>query len=235
MVTFQAVVLKFGTNSLVKGNGQKLNYGTVENIARNSSLLLDAKVTPVLVISGALASGMERENLDCRPDELPERRRLAAVGSLNFWTTFSEAFAAYGLATAYVPVTLANLEREAPYMGSFAAYCANNRTVTLWNCNDAILNPEQMADNDPLAAGLATQLQADLYIFTDQGIMGTGGAASKQKASEIVANYNLRQHSEAEFRQRNKPIHLRFVGIDDLESVCLGVCKNSYALLRGDI
>ena len=76
--TARRAVVKVGSNVLTAENG--LNLKTMRSIARQICKLVDDELEVILVSSGAMASGVRKIGLAKRPDELPKRQAVAAIG-----------------------------------------------------------------------------------------------------------------------------------------------------------
>ncbi|MEK6967383.1 MAG: hypothetical protein AABX51_02010 [Nanoarchaeota archaeon] len=188
------IVLKFGTNSLTKGTGNTLNMATLASIARFTDYLYTEGKKPLIVTSGAVASGMELYGLTERPTDPTELQDLSAEGFRELWNAYANAFSQYGINTVYLPVTSHSFRthEEITNIRQIIERSWQNKRITLWNTNDALTNEELVkkaqisggySDNDPLAKDLAICILADgLAFFTDEGIHGTGGGYSKKTA-----------------------------------------------------
>ena len=72
------VVVKVGSNVLTQEHG--LNLTAVRSISRQICRLIDSGIEVILVSSGAMASGLRKIGLASRPEEIPKRQAIAAVG-----------------------------------------------------------------------------------------------------------------------------------------------------------
>ncbi|MBU0699209.1 MAG: glutamate 5-kinase, partial [Proteobacteria bacterium] len=72
------IVVKVGSNVLTQDQG--LNLKAIRSISRQICRLIDGGREVILVSSGAMASGLRKVGLDKRPDEIPKRQAVAAVG-----------------------------------------------------------------------------------------------------------------------------------------------------------
>ena len=187
----ERIVMKFGTNSLTKGG--RLDYGVIKKIAATMNLLYTLGKRPLIVTSGAVAAGMELNELKEKPSEVKQLQLLSGEGARLLWELYAQAFARYDFGTLYIPITPHNIEteEERENIRKIVEGGWKNKKITIWNTNDALTN-EQLAkrnggfyDNDPLSVELAKIIKADLLMFfTDKGNMGTGGRSSKSKAIE---------------------------------------------------
>ena len=72
------IVVKIGSNILTAKFG--LNTKVIQSVSRQINVLMDKGFEIVLVSSGAMAAGQKKIGMDRRPDEIPKRQAVAAVG-----------------------------------------------------------------------------------------------------------------------------------------------------------
>ncbi|MBI3051054.1 hypothetical protein HYY74_01215 [Candidatus Woesearchaeota archaeon] len=208
----KTVVLKFGTNSLVRGNYPNINRDTVYRIAHEVSGLARAGVHACIVTSGAVAAGMELLGYRRRPEGFGERRVFAALGGRLLWNLYAAAFEEHGLEVAYCPVS--GNYNFYDGLGGIMGLSRSEGFILLLNTYDAML--EYVRDNDTLAAEVACDAQADaLVVFTDSGTMGTGNGESKQQAMEKMA-----LHNKVQARLGLRQTSVQVLGIESLEEAC---------------
>jgi glutamate 5-kinase len=159
------VVVKIGSNVLTQNNG--LNLKVIRSITRQICRLIDDGREVILVSSGAMASGVKKVGLPNRPDELPKRQAVAAVGQAGLIREYEKAFARYHKKVAQILLTSEDLSNRKRYLN------ARNTLYTLlgWqvvpviNENDTVSVEEiKLGDNDNLAAMIALLMEADLLI-----------------------------------------------------------------------
>ena len=88
------IVVKVGSNVLTTDGG--LNLKAVRSISRQVCRLVDKGLKVILVSSGAMASGLTKVGLTQRPDEIPKRQAVAAVGQAGLIMAYEEEFERYG-------------------------------------------------------------------------------------------------------------------------------------------
>jgi glutamate 5-kinase len=159
------VVIKIGSNVLTQNNG--LNIKAIRSITRQICRLIDDGREVILVSSGAMASGVKKVGLDKRPDELPKRQAVAAVGQAGLIMEYEKAFARFRRQVAQILLTSEDLSNRKRYLN------ARNTIYTLlaWqivpiiNENDTVSVEEiQLGDNDNLAAMITLLMDADILI-----------------------------------------------------------------------
>jgi len=159
------VVVKVGSNVLTEDRG--LNLKAIRSISRQICKLIDEGREVILVSSGAMASGMKKIGLPRRPDEIPKRQAIAAVGQAGLMNAYEKAFERYRKKVAQILVTHEDLSHRKRYLN------ARNTIYTLlsWqvvpiiNENDTVAVEEiKLGDNDNLAAMITLLMDADVLI-----------------------------------------------------------------------
>ncbi|MGD8367623.1 MAG: glutamate 5-kinase [Desulfobacterales bacterium] len=159
------VVVKVGSNVLTKDSG--LNLAVLRSLSRQISHLIEGGREVILVSSGAMASGVKKMGLSRRPDEIPRRQAVAAVGQAGLIMEYEKAFGRYGKKVAQVLLTSEDLTNRVRYLN------ARNTLYTLlsWgvvpilNENDTVMVEEiKFGDNDNLAAMITLQMDADILV-----------------------------------------------------------------------
>lgn len=166
----RVLVVKIGSNSLVDRRGQ-LDAPYLDHIAGQFAALQRQGWRPVLVTSGAVATGMSRLALKERPPGLPERQALAAIGQIGLANLWEKALAAHGLVAAQLLLTYDDFTVRERYLNLVATCDAlfSFGAVPVVNENDAVAVQElTVGDNDRLSALMAAQVGAErLVLLTD--------------------------------------------------------------------
>jgi glutamate 5-kinase len=114
-----------------------------------------------------MASGVKKVGLSKRPDEIPKRQAVAAVGQAGLIMEYEKAFARHKKKVAQILLTSEDLSSRRRYLN------ARNTLYTLlsWhvlpiiNENDTVMVEEiEFGDNDNLAAMITLLLDADILI-----------------------------------------------------------------------
>ena len=159
------VVVKVGSNVLTENHG--LNVTAIRSLTRQICRLIDGGLEVILVTSGAMASGVKKVGLAKRPDEIPKRQAVAAVGQAGLIMEYEKAFGRYKKKVAQILLTSEDLSNRKRYLN------ARNTLYTLlaWhvlpiiNENDTVMVEEiKFGDNDNLAAMITLLLDADILI-----------------------------------------------------------------------
>lgn len=166
MAPARRVVVKVGSNVLTSPEG--LNIEVIEALSYQIHQLFQKGIEVILVSSGAMASGQKKIGLSRRPDEIPQRQAIAAVGQAGLMLAYENAFEQYGRNVAQVLLTSDDLS------GSRRRYLnARNTLYTLlaWqvlpivNENDTVVVEEiKFGDNDNLSALITLMMNADILI-----------------------------------------------------------------------
>ena len=143
----------------------------------------------ILVSSGAIAAGLGRLGMTEKPDSIPEKQAIAAVGQGMLMHIYEKFFAEYGKVAAQVLLTRENSVRHNQYIHSRDALCAMLAmgAIPVINENDAVTVDEiKIGDNDQLSATVATLVDADaLIILSDIDGLYTANPATHPEA-EII-------------------------------------------------
>jgi len=159
------IIVKVGSGVLTKDAG--LNIKAVNAVSRQICRLIEQGVEVILVSSGAMASGTAKIGLSKRPEEIPKRQAVAAVGQAGLIREYEKAFARYQKKVAQILLTSDGLTNRKRYLN------VRNTLYTLlsWNVvpiineNDTVSVEEiKFGDNDNLAAMIALLMNADLLI-----------------------------------------------------------------------
>jgi len=144
-----------------------LNLKAIQSITRQICRLIDDGREVILVSSGAMASGVKKVGLPKRPDELPKRQAVAAVGQAGLIMEYEKSFGRFHKKVAQILLTSEDLSSRKRYLN------ARNTLYTLlgWqvvpiiNENDTVSVEEiKLGDNDNLAAMITLLMEADILI-----------------------------------------------------------------------
>ncbi|MCP4719699.1 MAG: glutamate 5-kinase [Desulfobacteraceae bacterium] len=165
------IVVKVGSGVLTKDN--RLNIEIINGITDQICALYDKGIQVILVSSGAMAAGVTKLGLPCRPSETPKRQAVSAIGQADLIKEWEKALEHCGRKVAQVLLTRGDLCDRVRYLN------ARNTINTLleWNVlpiineNDTVaVKSLQFGDNDNLGAMITLLLGADLMInLTDIG------------------------------------------------------------------
>jgi len=165
------IVVKVGS-SLVTNDGRGLDADAIGHWCRQMALLAQQGRELIMVSSGAVAEGMKRLGLKVRPKELHELQAAAAVGQMGLVQMYESKLREYGMQSAQVLLTHADLAHRERYLNARSTLLAllALKVIPVINENDSVVNDEiKFGDNDTLGALVANLVEADaLVILTDQ-------------------------------------------------------------------
>ncbi len=163
------VVVKLGSNVITAKNG--LNLDVIQTISDQISVLMNKGIEVILVSSGAMAAGMRKMKLVRRPDEIPKRQAISAIGQCGVMNAYEKSFGAHGIQIAQILLTGDDLTNRKRYLNSRNTLhtLIDWKIVPIINENDTIMVEEiKLGDNDNLAAMITLLMDADfLIILTD--------------------------------------------------------------------
>jgi len=159
------IVVKVGSNVLTEDQG--LNLKAIRSVSRQICRLIDGGREVILVSSGAMASGVKKLGFDKRPDEIPKRQAVAAVGQAGLIMEYEKAFARDHKQVAQILLTGDDLNNRKRYLNARNAILMLLawHVVPIVNENDTVMTQEiQFGDNDNLAAMITLLMDADILV-----------------------------------------------------------------------
>lgn len=160
------VIVKVGSNVLTEENGLDLNV--VRSISRQICRLIDRGLEVILVTSGAMAAGIRKIGLARRPDEIPKRQAVSAVGQASLIMEYENAFERYGNKVAQILLTSDDLNNRKRYLNARNTIYTllSWKVVPIINENDTVaIESIKFGDNDNLSAMIALLMDADMLII----------------------------------------------------------------------
>ena len=184
------LVVKVGS-SLVTNDGRGLDHAAIGLWAEQIHALRQAGKEVVLVSSGAIAEGMQRLGWSRRPREIDELQAAAAVGQMGLAQAYESRFGAFGIRTAQILLTHADLADRERYLNARSTLLTLLRlgVVPIINENDTVVTDEiKFGDNDTLGALVANLIEGDaLVILTDQRGLYTADPRRDPAATLVTA------------------------------------------------
>ncbi|MBA3018351.1 MAG: glutamate 5-kinase [Proteobacteria bacterium] len=159
------IVVKVGSGVLTEDNG--LNLKALRSISRQICQLADSGLEIILVSSGAMASGIKKIGLSKRPDEIPKRQAVAAVGQAGLIMEYEKAFEHYNKKVAQILLTSDDLVNRKRYLNARNTLCTllSWKVIPIINENDTVAVEEiKFGDNDNLSAMITLLMDADILI-----------------------------------------------------------------------
>ncbi len=161
------IAVKIGTSNLTHATG-RINIRHVEELCKVLSDIKNAGHELVLVSSGAIGMGVGKMNLGKRPEDMPSRQALAAIGQVELMDVYDRLFSQYSHVPAQILLTGEDL-RDEIRLGNFEntmRRLLEFNTIPIINENDTIATEEiAVGDNDTLSAYVAAAIDADLLII----------------------------------------------------------------------
>ena len=161
------LVVKVGSSTLSHATG-KINLRFIDGLCRVLSDLKNAGNEVILVSSGAIAMGVSKLSLPCRPADIPTKQAAAAVGQCELMYTYDKFFGEYNQTVAQILLTaedVENKERRNHFENTLEKLLGLG-AVPVINENDTISVTELMfTDNDELSGMVASMMNADCLVI----------------------------------------------------------------------
>jgi glutamate 5-kinase len=161
------IVAKLGS-SIVADEAGELRADVLDGVCRQVAELQGRGESVVLVTSGAIARGMRLMAMASRPAAMDELQAASAVGQGPLFDAYSERLAGFGVRSAQVLLTQADLAARTHYLNAQRTL----RRLLAWsvvpvvNENDTTATDEiTFGDNDFLSAQAAIMLEARLLVL----------------------------------------------------------------------
>jgi glutamate 5-kinase len=192
------IVVKVGSGVLTEDNG--LNLKALRSISRQICQLADRGLEIILVSSGAMASGIKKIGLSKRPDEIPKRQAVAAVGQAGLIMEYEKSFARYNKKVAQILLTGDDLVNRKRYLNARNTLCTllSWQVIPIINENDTVVVEEiKFGDNDNLSAMITLLMDADILInLTDIDGLYTKDPRKDQNAELISVVTTIKKDIE---------------------------------------
>ncbi len=162
------VVVKVGSHSLLHDATGRVDYTRLEKLVRQLCDLRNRGLDVCLVSSGAIAVGREAIGLHSRPDALPQKQALAAVGQSRLMSIYQRLFSEYSQMTGQVLMTKNTMIDHVSRKNAQNTFDAlfSMGVIPIVNENDTISTYEiQFGDNDTLSAIVTALVGADLVVL----------------------------------------------------------------------
>jgi glutamate 5-kinase len=137
-----------------------------------------------------MASGQKKIGLSRRPEEIPKRQAIAAVGQAGLILCYENAFAEYGRHVAQILLTsddLSSSRRRYLNARNTLHTLLSWQVIPIINENDTVVVEEiKFGDNDNLSAHIALMMNADILInLTDINGLYSGDPRNDPQAFQI--------------------------------------------------
>ena len=161
------VVVKVGTSTLTHATGRS-NIRLIEELCKVLSDIKNAGHELILVSSGAIGMGVGKMNLPGRPEDMPTKQAMAAIGQCELMYVYDRLFSEYSHTVAQILITGEDLRSE-ERLGNFINTILRLMelgVLPVINENDTVAVEEvAVGDNDTLAALVTESVKADLLVI----------------------------------------------------------------------
>lgn len=161
------IVVKVGTSTLTHESGL-INIERMEQLVRSLSDLSNKGYEVLLVSSGAVGAGIGRLGKKLKPNTLPKKQAIAAIGQVTLMHLYQKLFAEYNKVVGQVLLTrddLANRRRNWNAKNTLIALLQSG-AIPIINENDTVVVDEiKFGDNDRLAALVSSLIDGDILII----------------------------------------------------------------------
>lgn len=161
------IVIKIGTSTLTHKTGN-LNIRRVEELCKVISDVKNAGHEIILVSSGAIGMGVGKLGLTSKPQDIPSKQAVAAVGQCELMYVYDKIFDQYHHTVAQILIAGTDLE-NATHRENFSNTVSRLLTygaLPIINENDTIATEEiVIGDNDTLGAIVAKCVDAEQLIL----------------------------------------------------------------------
>jgi glutamate 5-kinase len=215
------LVIKFGTASITKSNGEP-DEAIIAEIAHQVAIL-HADYQIVMVSSGAVGAG--KHYIKNYSGEISERKAAAAIGNPLLLNIYAKHFSKYGIQIAQSLCERQHFANREQFLQLKETYQElwKNGIIPIANENDVVSNRElKFSDNDELATLIATGFGADTlmictsvggfldankkiirqiekidnqilgFVDTSKSALGLGGMASKLTFTKLATKMGIR-------------------------------------------
>jgi len=165
--TVKKIIIKVGSSSLCDEKGQ-IQKEKILKLILQISQLIKQNYQVVLVSSGAIAAGMGAMHLDSKPQTIPEKQALAAIGQAKLMQIYEDIFQLFNIKCAQVLLNHGDFDDRKRLLNLTNTMRAlmDYGVVPILNENDALAVDEiKVGDNDTLAALVVPVIEADLLIL----------------------------------------------------------------------
>lgn len=205
------ILIKIGSSLLVN-NGNKFNYEFLKSKVREIAKLHKEGEEIIIVSSGAVACGMEIENLKERPKDILKLQLLSGEGQVRLIRYYQELFEKENIRVSQVLLTHHNFDRKEE-MDTIIRIINNylkQKIIPVINENDLVSKEEfesdnTFTDNDILAALVAKELKIDLVLiltdvdglYNDDPKLNSGSKLIKEvkEINEDIKKIALKNHN----------------------------------------
>lgn len=165
------IVIKIGTDLVNQKTSTKTS--SLSQIIKDLCQIKARKdLNFAIVSSGAVGSALTLLGLNQRPNSLPKKQALAAIGQIELMKKYVQLFQRHSkgqLIPAQILITRTDLDNRIPYiniLNTIHELFSFKNVIPIINENDTTATEElKFGDNDTLSARIAVRLNAQLLIL----------------------------------------------------------------------
>ncbi|MBR5136735.1 MAG: glutamate 5-kinase [Clostridia bacterium] len=188
------LVIKLGSSTLTHEGGG-INIRRFHKLCQVVADLMNAGNQVVLVSSGAIAMGVAKLGLTKRPEDMPTKQAVAAVGQCVLMDSYDRTFGEFGRTVAQILLTGADVENSVRLenFNNTVNRLLEMGVLPIINENDTVETEEiTVGDNDTLSAIVASAIKADLLVLlSDIDGLYSGDPRKDENAKLIPEVYEL--------------------------------------------
>ena len=161
------IIVKIGSSSLCDQNGN-IDKEKILNLIQQIAYIKRKNIKITLVSSGAINAGVHIMNLKQRPDTIPQKQALAAIGQASLMQIYEDLFSLFKLKCAQILLNHDDFDDRKRLMNFNNEMQAiiDYDVVPIINENDTLAVDEiKVGDNDTLASMIVPAVNADLVII----------------------------------------------------------------------
>lgn len=161
------LIIKIGSSSLCDDEG-KINKEKILNLIQQIAYIKRKGINIVLVSSGAINAGVQVMSLEKRPQTIPHKQALAAIGQASLMQIYEDLFSLFNLKCAQILLNHDDFDDRKRLMNFNHAMQAliEYDVVPIINENDTLAVDEiKVGDNDTLASLVVPAVDANMVIL----------------------------------------------------------------------
>ena len=161
------LIIKIGSSSLCDDEGN-INKEKILNLIQQIAYIKRKGISITLVSSGAINAGVHVMNLECRPQTIPQKQALAAIGQASLMQIYEDLFSLFNLKCAQILLNHDDFDDRKRLMNFNNAMQAliEYDVVPIINENDTLAVEEiKVGDNDTLASLVVPAVNADMVVL----------------------------------------------------------------------
>lgn len=163
----KSLIIKIGSSSLCDEEGN-INKEKILNLIQQIAYIKRKGIKITLVSSGAINAGVHVMNLETRPQTIPQKQALAAIGQASLMQIYEDLFSLFNLKCAQILLNHDDFDDRKRLMNFNNAMQAliEYDVVPIINENDTLAVEEiKVGDNDTLASLIVPAVSGDMVVL----------------------------------------------------------------------